>query len=92
MENEWAGARTGLLDQLTSLYGEADMALRIDFQTLHVDPAPLRLDGWRLVTLDSGERRSNASSGYNQRRGRVRAGVRAAGRGLAAGDRRAATG
>ncbi len=68
VENEWAGARTGLLDQLTSLYGEADMALRIDFQTLHVDPAPLRLDGWRLVTLDSGERRSNASSGYNQRR------------------------
>lgn len=29
---------------------------------------PLDLDGWRLVTLDSGERRSNASSGYNQRR------------------------
>jgi len=68
VENEWAGAQTGLLDQLTSLYGEAGMALRIDFQTLHVDPAPLRLDGWRLVTLDTGERRSNASSGYNRRR------------------------
>jgi len=68
VENEWAGARTGLLDQLTSLYGEAGMALRIDFQTLRIDPAPLRLDGWRLVTLDTGERRSNASSGYNQRR------------------------
>jgi galactokinase len=68
VENEWAGARTGLLDQLTSLYGERDEAMRIDFQTLSVDPAPLHLDGWRLVTLDSGERRSNASSGYNQRR------------------------
>jgi galactokinase len=68
VENEWAGARTGLLDQLTSLYGEAEEALRIDFQALHVDPAPLELDGWRLVTLDSGERRANASSGYNQRR------------------------
>ena len=68
VENEWAGARTGLLDQLTSLYGERDEALRIDFQTLSVDPAPLRLDGWRLVTLDSGERRANASSGYNRRR------------------------
>jgi galactokinase len=68
VENEWAGARTGLLDQLTSLYGEPSMALRIDFQTLRVEPAPLQLDGWRLVTLDSGERRSNASSGYNQRR------------------------
>ena len=46
----------------------AEEALRIDFQTLRVDPVPLDLDGWRLVTLDSGERRSNASSGYNQRR------------------------
>ena len=68
VENEWAGARTGLLDQLTSLYGEREEAMRIDFQTLRVDPAPLHLDGWRLVTLDTGERRSNASSGYNQRR------------------------
>jgi galactokinase len=68
VENEWVGARTGLLDQLASLYGERDMALRIDFQTLAVDPVPLALDGWRLVTLDTGEPRENASSGYNQRR------------------------
>jgi len=68
VENEWAGAQTGLLDQLTSLYGERDMAMRIDFHSLHVDPAPLQLDGWRLATLDTGERRANATSGYNQRR------------------------
>lgn len=68
VENEWAGARTGLLDQLSSLYGKADEAMRIDFQTLAVDPVPLELDGWRLVTADTGERRENASSGYNQRR------------------------
>jgi galactokinase len=68
VENEWAGAQTGLLDQLSSLYGARDTALRIDFQTLQVDPVPLHLDGWRLVTLDTGERRENASSGYNQRR------------------------
>jgi galactokinase len=68
VENEWAGARTGLLDQLASLYGEPREAMRIDFQTLSVDPAPLDLDGWHLVTLDTGERRENASSGYNQRR------------------------
>jgi galactokinase len=68
VENEWAGARTGLLDQLASLYGEPREAMRIDFQTLSVQAAPLQLDGWRLVTLDTGERRENASSGYNQRR------------------------
>jgi galactokinase len=68
VENEWAGAQTGLLDQLTSLYGERDTAVRIDFQTLRIDPVPLALDGWRLVTLDTGVRRENASSGYNRRR------------------------
>ncbi len=29
---------------------------------------PLRLDGWRLVVLDSGERHDLAASAYNQRR------------------------
>ncbi len=33
-----------------------------------VQPVPLRLRGWRLVTLDSGERHVNTSSGYNERR------------------------
>ena len=68
VENEWAGAKTGLLDQLTSLYGEPEEAIEIDFQAVTVEPVPLRLDGWRLVTCDTGERRENASSGYNERR------------------------
>jgi galactokinase len=69
VENEWVGAQSGLLDQLASLYGARDTALRIDFQTLTVEPVPLRLiGGWRLATLDSGERHANAASGYNERR------------------------
>jgi galactokinase len=68
VENEWVGARTGLLDQLASLYGERDRALRIDFRSLRVDPVVLELDGYRLVTLDSGERHANVASGYNERR------------------------
>jgi galactokinase len=68
IENDWVGARTGLLDQLASLLGVEGHALRIDFRTLEIRPVPLRLDGWRLVTVDSGERRSLAASGYNERR------------------------
>jgi galactokinase len=68
VENDWVGARTGLLDQLASLYGELEEALCIDFLTLRIDPVPLRLGDWRLVLLDSGERHVNASSGYNERR------------------------
>jgi galactokinase len=69
VESEWVGAQTGLLDQLASLYGAPDTALLIDFQALEVNPVPLRLEnGWRLVTLDSGERHVNANSAYNERR------------------------
>jgi galactokinase len=68
IENEWVGARTGLLDQLASLYGERDRALRIDFRSLEVRLVSLELEGHRLVTLDSGERHANAASGYNERR------------------------
>lgn len=68
IENQWVGAHGGLLDQLASIFGQADHALRIDFLSLNVRPVPLELRGWRLVTLDSGERRTNAESGYNLRR------------------------
>jgi galactokinase len=74
VENEWVGAQTGLLDQIASLYGQADSAMRIDFRSLEVTPVALELGGYRLVTLDSGERHAHAGSGddaaagYNQRR------------------------
>jgi galactokinase len=68
VERDWVGARTGLLDQLASLYGTRDAALCIDFRSLGVEAVPLRLGHWKLVVLDSGERHSLASSGYNQRR------------------------
>jgi galactokinase len=77
VENEWVGARTGLLDQLASLCGERGRALRIDFRDLSVSPVPLELGGYALVTLDSGESHANAARsgargdekpGYNRRR------------------------
>ncbi|HEX3510015.1 MAG TPA: galactokinase family protein [Solirubrobacteraceae bacterium] len=68
VENEWVGARTGLLDQLASLYGARESALRIDFRSLEIEQVPLRLGRWQLATLDSGERHVHASSGYNERR------------------------
>jgi galactokinase len=81
IENEWAGAHTGLLDQIASLCGEAGSALRVDFSSLAVTAVPLHLNGYSLVTLDSGQSHANAGpdesdgdgasspeAGYNQRR------------------------
>jgi galactokinase len=68
VENDWVGARTGLLDQLAALCGEPGRALRIDFATLAVEPVPLELGDWSLVVLDSGATHTHAGSGYNTRR------------------------
>ncbi|HEX4435248.1 MAG TPA: galactokinase family protein [Solirubrobacteraceae bacterium] len=68
VENRWAGAQTGLLDQLASLFGAAETALCIDFRSFEVEPVPLDSRGWRFVIADSGERHAHASSGYNERR------------------------
>jgi galactokinase len=68
VENDWVGAETGLLDQLASLYGRSGQAVRIDFATLDLEPVPLALGDWTLVTLDSGATHTHAGSGYNDRR------------------------
>lgn len=68
VENSWTGAETGLLDQIASLAGHSGQATLIDFQSLTVEQVPLELGGHRLAVLDSGERHSHDSSGYNRRR------------------------
>jgi galactokinase len=67
-ESDWAGALTGLLDQLASLCGRAGAATLIDFATLAIESVPVPLDGWRLAVFDSGERHVHGASGYNERR------------------------
>jgi galactokinase len=67
VEHRWVGAHSGLLDQLASLMGERDHAVRIDFRSLEVTPVPLPLRDWVLVTVPSGEQHSLAASGYNER-------------------------
>jgi galactokinase len=68
VENDHVGAQTGLLDQLAVLCGEQGRALRIDFRDLAIEPVPLELGDWRLVTLDSGASHEHAGGGYNERR------------------------
>jgi galactokinase len=68
VENDWAGAETGLLDQLASLLGRDGQATRLDFRTLEATQVPLDTGGWTLVTLDSGETHDLATSAYNERR------------------------
>ena len=68
VENEYAGAQTGLLDQLASLLGEEGHAIRLDMRSLDATPVPLELGEHVLAVVDSGAKRKLAASGYNERR------------------------
>jgi galactokinase len=73
VERRWAGADTGLLDQLAVLLAEEGCALRLDLRDLSARRVPLELGGWTLAVLDSGASREHAESGYNRRREECRA-------------------
>jgi galactokinase len=75
VESEYAGAETGLLDQLASLLGEEGRALRLDMRTFECEPVELQLVGHVLALLDSGAPRDLPGSGYNERRQECRRAV-----------------
>ena len=64
--------RTGIMDQLASAAGVAGSALLIDCTSLDVTPVPLPA-GVEVVVADSGQRRSVATSAYEERRSQCEA-------------------
>ncbi len=64
--------RTGIMDQLASAAGVAGHALLIDCTSLVVTPVPLPA-GIDVVVADSGQRRSVATSAYEERRAQCEA-------------------
>lgn len=69
-ENDYVGAPTGLLDQLSSLFGEVSAALLIDFRDMAVHPVPFDPDasGVTLLLFDSGQRHGHVDGEYSARR------------------------
>lgn len=66
-ENEYAGVRCGVLDQMASSLAGTDRMLYLDTRSLERRLLPLPA-GAEILVLDSGESRSLAGSGYNERR------------------------
>jgi galactokinase len=66
-ENEFVGARVGIMDQFVSLYGQKDHALLLDCRALSF--APLLIpDSVKLVISNTMVKHELASSEYNRRR------------------------
>ena len=68
-ENNYAGMPCGLLDQLASVFGATDHAVRIDCRTMDIERAELpNRDVAEFVLIDSDVRHSHTTSAYAERR------------------------
>ncbi len=74
-ENEFVGARVGIMDQFVALFGEEQKALLLDCRSLDYRLLPLPAQV-RLVVCNTMVKHELASSAYNERREQCEAGVR----------------
>jgi galactokinase len=74
-ENEFVGARCGIMDQFAACFGRAGHALLLDCRSLQYRPLPLPGEV-ALVICDSGVRHEVAAGEYNTRRAECEAGVK----------------
>lgn len=74
-ENEFVGARVGIMDQFVSCMGKAAHALLLDCRSLEYKlvPIPPRI---RIVVCNTMVKHDLATGGYNQRRAECEEGVR----------------
>lgn len=77
-ESEFVGVNCGLLDQLSSLFGQAFHAMEIDFQSLTVDQVPL-IGEVAVVVCNSGVKHALVGGEYNALREHCEAAARALG-------------
>jgi galactokinase len=66
-ENEFVGVKCGLLDQVSSLFGKADHAIEIDFQSLTINHAPMSSDV-AIAVCNSGVKHQLVGGEYNELR------------------------
>lgn len=67
-EHQFAGVKCGLMDQVASLFGQANHLLAFDCISNEIIPFELPLNGAQLFLIDSKVKHNLASSAYNERR------------------------
>jgi galactokinase len=67
-EHEFAGVRCGIMDMFASVMGKKDHVIKLDCKTLNYEYVPFKLEGLKIVLLNTNVKHSLASSKYNTRR------------------------
>jgi galactokinase len=74
-EHEFAKVMCGIMDQFASMFGKQDHVIRLDCRSLEYEYMPMKLDGIRIVLLNTNVKHSLSSSEYNTRRAQCEQGV-----------------
>jgi galactokinase len=74
-ENEFVGARVGLMDQFISSHGKRGHAMMLDCRSLETEPVPIPQDV-QLIVCNTGVKHQLAAGEYNARRAQCEEGVR----------------
>ncbi|RXI79102.1 galactokinase [Levilactobacillus suantsaii] len=68
VENDYLGLNTGIMDQFAIFMGKKDQAILLDTNTLKYQYAPVKMDGYVVVIMNTKKRRELTDSKYNERR------------------------
>lgn len=67
-EHEYAGVMCGIMDQFASMMGKKNFVIKLDCRSLDHEYVPFKLEGFKVVLLNTSVKHSLASSEYNTRR------------------------
>jgi galactokinase len=67
-EHEYAGVMCGIMDQFASMMGKESQVIKLDCRSLEYEYVPFKLEGYKIVLLNTNVKHSLASSEYNTRR------------------------
>ena len=67
-EHEYAGVMCGIMDQFASMMGKKDYVIKLDCRSLEYEYVPFKLEGLKVLLLNTSVKHSLASSEYNTRR------------------------
>ncbi len=67
-ENQYIGVNCGIMDQFAIAMGKENQAIFLDTADLSYEYAPLKLDGIKIVIVNTNKKRGLGESKYNERR------------------------
>lgn len=74
-EQEFAGVMVGIMDMFASMHGKKNHLIRLDCRSHDFEYVPVKMDGIKILLLNTNVKHSLASSAYNQRRQECEQGV-----------------